>query len=236
MAAAAFVLVLGLLAARTLSKLNLPGRPDVEHWGLADFRDNAYYPTVAFLHGENPYDAATYTPRYPVRYPFPPYAPLTLAIHAPFAVLPFEAAELAYWLVTAALALPLAGLALAACGVRTDAARVIAVAAALLLSRPGHWNLVLGQTAMLLVVATQGVLHYRRTRPGLAALCLAVTTLKPTFGVPLALLVLALGGVRVVLGAAALAGAVSLVVGVRLAAAAGGARARPRASRGCCSR
>src|SRR5262249_18666321 len=167
-AVAAFLLAAGLLAARTVSTLNVPGRPDSERWGLADFRDNAYYPVVALRHGDNPYDAATYTRRYPVRNAFPPYAPLMLALHAPLVMLSLERAELVYWLITVSLALPLVGLALAACGARQDATVFAVVAAAVLLSRPGHWNVLLGQSAILLVVATFGALHWLRARPGLS--------------------------------------------------------------------
>lgn len=224
-AAAALLLAAGILAARTVSKLNVPGHPDVERWGLADFRDNAYYPVVALLHGDNPYDAATYTRRYPVGNPFPPYAPLTLAVHGPLAMLPLEWAELVYWLITALLAFPLAGLALAACGARRDAAILTLMAAVVLLSRPGHWNLVLGQSAMLLAVATFGALHCLRTQPTVSGLLLVVASIKPSFGAPLAVLMTAMGGGRVVLRAAVVAVLVSLVVAVPLAGAAGGVHA-----------
>ena len=224
-AAAAFLLAAGMLAVRTVSKLNVPGHPDPERWGLADFRDNAYYAVVALRHGDNPYDATTYTRRYPVGNPFPPYAPLTLALYAPLAMMPLPWAELVFWVVTALLAVPLVGLALAACGARRDAAVLMVVAAVVLLSRPGHWNLVLGQSAMLLAVATFGALHCLRTRPALSGVLLAVTSIKPTFGAPLAVLVTAMGGGRVVLRAAVIAALASLLVLVPLAAAAGGVQA-----------
>jgi hypothetical protein len=222
---AALLLAAGMLAARTVSKLNVPGHPDPERWGLADFRDNAYYPVVALAHGDNPYDAATYTRRYPVGNSLPPYLPLTLALHAPLAILPLEWAELVHWLFTASLALPLAGLALAVCSARRDPTVLMVMAAVVLLSRPGHWNLVLGQSAMLLAVATFGALHCLHARPALSGVLLVVTSIKPSFGVPLAVLMTAMGGGRVVLPAAVVAVLVSLVVAVPLAEAAGGVQA-----------
>jgi hypothetical protein len=221
-AGSAFLLVTALLAARTVSKLNVPGHPNAEQWGLADFRDNAYYPTVAYLQGDNPYDAPRYVQRYPVRWAFPPYAPLTLGLHMPLALMPFERAQAVYWLLTALLALPLAGLALAACHQRTNAAAVVGIATLVLLSRPGHWNQVLGQSAMALTVATYGALYYLRTRPALAGAFLAVATSKATFGIPLVVLMVAMKGGRSVGVGIVLAACISLVVGVSLASAAGG--------------
>jgi hypothetical protein len=220
-AVSAFLLVTALLAVRTVSKLNVPGHPNAEQWGLADFRDNAYYPTVALLQGENPYDAPSYVQRYPVRHAFPPYSPLTLGLHLPLALMSFERAEVVYWLLTASLALPLAGLALAACRVRMNVAAVAGIATLVLLSRPGHWNQVLGQSAMALTVATYGALHYLRTRSRLAGACLAVATIKLTFGIPLGVLMVAMKGGRAVFVGIVVAACVSLAVAVSLASAAG---------------
>ena len=218
----AFVVVTAVLAVRTVSKLNAPGHPNAEQWGLADFRDNVYFPVVALLRGDDPYDAATYVQRYPVRNAFPPYAPLALGLHAPFALVSFEHAELVYWLGTAFLTLPLAGLALATCGLRPSVAAVVAVATLVLLSRPGHWNLLLGQSAMTLTVATYGALHSLRPRPRLAGACFAVATSKLTFGIPLGILMIAMQGGGAVLVGLVIAAIASLVVAIPLASAAGG--------------
>ena len=221
-AVSAFLLILAVLGARTVSKLSVPGHLTAEQWGLADFRDNLYYPTFALLQGDNPYDAPTYVQRYPVRHAFPPYAPLTLGLHVPFALMSFERAQLVYWVVTALLALPLAGLALAACRVRTSVATVVGIAALVLLSRPGHWNQVLGQSAMVLTVATYGALYYLGARSRLAGACFAVATSKLTFGIPLGVLMIAMQGGQAVLVGLVVAACGSLVVAGSLASAAGG--------------
>src|SRR6185295_15962001 len=95
-----------------------------------------------------------YVRRYPVGHPFAPYLPLALAVHLPIATLPYGAAEVMHFTSTALLTLALASIALAAAGARATVAGVFAIAAALLLSRPGHWNQLLGQPTMELVVAS----------------------------------------------------------------------------------
>jgi hypothetical protein len=65
------------------------------------------------------------------------------------------------------------------------------LAGAILLSRPGHWALLLGQPAILLSVLAYLAFLYGKTRPALAGVALSWTLFKPTYGVPLALLLYA---------------------------------------------
>src|SRR6185295_7635171 len=165
-----------------------------------------------------------YVRRYPVGHPFAPYLPLALAVHLPIATLPYGAAEVMHFTSTALLTLALASIALAAAGARATVAGVFAIAAALLLSRPGHWNQLLGQPTMELVVASGIALLWAGTRPLLAALGLAISTFKPTFGLPLAVLMLVRGDTRTVVLGGALSAAVSLAVVVVLVGLAGSFR------------
>ena len=48
-AAAALLVVLGVLADRAVPRVNRPGHVDPAHWVLQDFRDAVYYPVVSFL-------------------------------------------------------------------------------------------------------------------------------------------------------------------------------------------
>ena len=43
----ALATVLGVLAHRAVTRVNLPGRPTADRWVLQDFRDAVYYPAVA---------------------------------------------------------------------------------------------------------------------------------------------------------------------------------------------
>lgn len=217
-----FVTAVMLLSARTFTKLNVPGSPDDEYWAFADFRDAIYYPVVSFLDGNNPYDAGAYARDYPVGNKFRLYSPLTLLVHLPLGFLPFELAEFVYYLLTVALTLALARLTLSACRAPTTTPYVLGVASCMMLSRPGHWNLLLGQYTVPLVIATYVALRNARTRPALAGIGLAFATIKPTYGAPLAILMLCGRDVRAVLIGLGVAGAGAAIAGGLIVHAAGG--------------
>ncbi len=158
---------------------------------MGDFREAIYYPVRAFTAGDNPYDTFAYIAKYPVDQIFPPYSPLTLLLHLPFGLLPVHAGEIAYFGFTIALTLVLAALALRGSGLRAGLASVLMLASVVLASRPGHWNLLVGQSTLELVLAAYLALYVGRDRPWLAALGLMLATIKPTYGAPVALLMVA---------------------------------------------
>jgi len=221
LALVAFLAVVGVLSARAVSKLNVPGAPNGTDWGLSDFRDAVYYPERAFLDGKDPYDYEHVLRTYPIGNGFPVYSPITFLVHLPFGLLPYRTAELAYFLTTIALTVVLAWLALVLSGVPGGAPRVLAVAAALLASRPGHQNLLLGQTTLPIVIGAYIALHWARTRPWVAAAGLVLSSIKPNWIAPLAVLMLLRRDTRPVLIGAALAGLGALVGLVVLAATPG---------------
>jgi hypothetical protein len=193
-----------VVGGRTLHGLVVPGRPAGDAFGLVDFRDAVYYPVVAFLDGQNPYDPVAYASAYPVGNVFPFYSPLTLLVHLPFGLLPFAPSAAAYFLVTVALLVWLAHVTLRMSGYSSSIAMRFALASALVISQPGQWDLFLGQCAAPIAVATYGALYLARRRPWAAGLCFAVASIKPTTGVPLALLMLVRGDrTAVLLGTAA---------------------------------
>jgi hypothetical protein len=213
-----FAAVVAVLSYRATTKLNIPGNPEApQRWVLADFRDAIYFPIVAFVEGKNPYDAPTYVRTYPVRLAFMPYSPLTLLVHLPFGLVPFRTAEFAYYVFTIALTLTLACLLLSFVGV--DRGGPLGLAALILASRPGHWNLLLGQSTVQCVIGTYLALFFAR-RPWVGGLGLALATLKPTFGLPLAVLLLSRRDIRPVaigIGVAGAASAALLFVLVHMA-------------------
>jgi len=58
----------------------------------ADFRDATYYPIKEFLTGGDPYDPAKMFAHWPVRQEFDLYGPFHLVLHAPLTLLPYRAA------------------------------------------------------------------------------------------------------------------------------------------------
>jgi hypothetical protein len=220
--AAAFFAVAGAIAYRAVERTRVYGHPFLSRWAFCDFRTAVYYPAVAFLAGDNPYDAAAFTRTYPVPVNFPPYSPLTILLHLPFALLPVGAAAVAYFATILGLTLVIAAMALRLGGLAATVPRIFVVGALVLLSRPGQANLTLGQVAATATVACYTALGWSRSRPWLAATGLAVATFKPTFGGPLGLLMLARGDGGVVLRGLALAAAATAWPALTVVARAGG--------------
>lgn len=197
-----FVLVVVVLTLRAAGRINQPGvrypEVDPDAWALRDFRDAIYYPARAMLDGVSPYHAAEYLESYPVGQDFPFYSPLTLLIHLPFAILPFSLSQWVYFGVTIGLTVVLAQVLLMVCRLPRSVGSVFGLAGLILLTRPGHMNLLLGQTTVPLVLCTLLALHLARQRPWAAGMFLAIATFKPTYGVVLLALMGALGHWRAV--------------------------------------
>lgn len=207
---------------RVTQHMNLPGDLVPGRWALVDFRDAVYYPVEFFLDGGNPYDVEEYLATVPAGTPFPPYSPLTLLIHLPFGWLPHIVSQLTYFGLTIVLTPVLALLTLWICGIRPRPGPVIVLATLILLSRPGHWNLMLGQTTVELVIAAYLALYLAHRRPRVSGLALAWSTFKPTFGIPLAILMLAHRSGRAIRFGVVFAAAATLIPTVALLPASGG--------------
>jgi hypothetical protein len=190
LALVAFVVVVAVLSHRAWLRLNVPGHPDGIQWAMQDFRDAIYFPVVAFLGGDNPYDHSTYLRTHPVGQVFAPYAPAVLLLYLPFGLLPFEAAELLYFVLTLALTLVLARMALRLNGLAAGVVPTLVAGTLLLASRPGHQNLLLGQCTAHVVIGCFLALRFGAERPLVGGVGLALALLKPHFGVPLAILML----------------------------------------------
>ncbi len=213
-----FICGVYVVGSRTWHRLVIPGEPGAAAWGMLDFRDAIYYPVVALLDGNNPYDASAYLSTYPVGNVFALYTPMTLLVHLPFGLFPFIPSAVAYFFFSIALMVWLAHVTLRMCGLESSTAAIFALAFAMVISQPGQWNLFLGQCGALVTVAAYGALHLARRRPWFAGLCLSVAAIKPATGVPLALLMLARGErLAVLVGAASavLIGGIPLIPIVR---------------------
>src|SRR5262245_47341907 len=140
--------MVGLLLAGAVAIARVVGwGPDgAGSWSLVDFRTAVYFPVVCFVTGCNPYDATEFVSRFPVK-PFGLYSPLTLVLHLPFALLPLHVAEWLYVGAALLLTVVAAGLALRFATRVVPPRQALIAAALLLLSRPGHSNVVLGQSA-----------------------------------------------------------------------------------------
>ena len=156
--AAVFALAAATVGWRIWAHLDVLTPPYSRQDALVDFRDAVYYPVVEFLAGENPYDRGSVLSRYPVNGTIGLYSPLTLLLHLPFGLLPYRAAELFFVALSFVLVTVLAAAAVRLAGRDADPAVVLGVAAFLVISRPGHWNLFLGQVSLETALATWAAL------------------------------------------------------------------------------
>ena len=193
--------------------------------GRIDFQIAVYYPARAFLDGLDPYDQGPYLARYPVQAPFPPFLPASLLLHAPLALLPVGLSGTVYLCVSLALVVACAWLALTFTERPTRPASVITVAALVLLSRPGRLALRLGQLSFEPILGTYTALQFATRAPWLGGLGLFLASVKPTFGVPLGILMLARRQLRSVVIGVALILIVNSAISVVLIRRAGGLRA-----------
>lgn len=222
LASVAFGLVAALIAFRTIHECNVPGRPDLPFYGMQDFRDTIYYPARAFLAGVDPYDAVRFKDTYPIVGTLGPWAPAVLWLFVPFAMLSLPQAEIVFFLLNLALVPLVATLILRLCHVRQPTVVAsLGLGAVLLATRQGHSTLFLGQNTLWLLVGVFAALYHARSRPWIAGLALALAATKPTFGVPLAILMLGRAEWRPVAIGSGILGVLSVPVVVRLVQNAG---------------
>ena len=203
-----------------------------------DFRDAIYYPVVALRDHINPYDADTYFRRYPVGQEFPLYTPVHLLLHLPllaFSLTTARAIDLGWNLL---LVLGLAATALRLAGHRLALASVFGLGVLVLLSDPGKFDLRTGQPTLIIVISAYLAWWARAPDPEreqtatatatatvpifVGVIALAIVWSKPTFAIPLTVLLLVRGQRRVALLGTALGAALSAVVLPWLIDAAGG--------------
>jgi hypothetical protein len=190
-------------------------------WVMNDFESVIYYPAKAFVEGHNPYDNEQYLARYPSPGGFYVYPPIILLLGWPWGALPLSwavALKVAFSLILTGV-LAFASLRLA--GARGRMPAVLFVAALILLSRPGQWNLLLGQVTLPVVLATYAALVLGDRRTWAAGCALAIALVKPNFGLPLAVAMLALRQGKAVAAGTALMLALNLPLVAVLANRAG---------------
>ncbi len=228
----ALALASARVATLTLIGLPHPGDPTtgpaLER--MQDFRDATYYPIREFWRsGGMPYDPQRMFEHWPVIQEFDLYLPAHLLIHSPLAVPDYRIGAALMLGLNGALVVLLARWAVvwarAGAGLPATAWAWAWpwLAAALLFGQVGKAQLYLGQINPLVALGTAGALGWRN-RPVLAAVCLAISWLKPQFGLPLTLLLLVTGRRRTALLGTAVAAVASLPVVAVLVGRAGGFR------------
>ena len=173
---------------------------DFSKSGMNDFHNGAYFPSKAFANRINPY-ASDVCDHYPMSRSVPPYSPVVFILYHPFIWLDLPAADIAFF----AFNLLLIG-GLTWCTVETIGRlvkpnsrcllnwfsdnRLAAIWAfgLIMLSRPGHITMFTGYFTVQLVIGTLMSLHYSRSKPWLAGIGMLLASGKPTYIIPLAIL------------------------------------------------
>ncbi len=211
-----FVIAVGLSALRIRSVLHVPPADPEFTSGLTDFHSTVYFPALAFRQGFNPY-SREYTEHFPAAQ-LAPYSPAMFWLWAPFSLLPLEVANVAYFGLTCALVIALAASVLAVCRVPLTIVNVFGLATLILISRPGYANMLGGQITLLPVLGALWALELSRRRPVLGGLALALTTLKPTFAIPMIWLMCCRRDFRTVFAGVLIGGIAALIGFVPLVA------------------
>ena len=203
----------------------LPGSPHLPHsvqrrilrHGHIDFHHGVYFPARGYREGYNPSSNA-YVNAYPLRRPMALYSPAAPLVFLPLGCLTLPAGDILYFGINALLTGTAAYAALRISGIAVSPASLLALTAAIIVSRPGHINLALGQITLPLVLGSWAALEWGARRPGRAALGLCVAALKPTFGIPLLWLTFCRGNRRAALWGGLLSASIAaLAAGIEVA-------------------
>lgn len=211
------IVVVSLIAFRTVDRYQRPGKFDHANQGFCDFHNGVYFPSAAWSLRISPY-GEDYARSFPVERPIPLFTPTTLLLHWPLAWLPLELSELVWYLMLEA-ELVLIGL-LSVVVARWPARwwLVLGVAVFLAASRSGYGTLFTGYFSFEIILGTLlAIFAGHRTKLGGFGFFLA--GLKPTTGIPLAIMMLARGHWRALAaGVAGLAVTSAIVLGWLLTA------------------
>lgn len=193
---------IGLIAVtgyRTYRSYAQPSRTfDWESRGLSDFHNGTYFPTKAFRNQINPYSNQA-VEEYTMSRPAPPFSPTVFILHLPFSYFDLYVADVLFFAYNVFLLF-----ALAYCSIRmaTDEVKIgvlLFVFNLLLVSRPGHITLFTGYFTLELALGSVLALHFGKSRPVLAGLGMLLALGKPTYIVPLIILMLCRRNVKAVL-------------------------------------
>ena len=164
---------------------------DWEARGMSDFY-TLYYYSKAFSAGVNPYSTDVIErEEYIVPRNAAPFSPFAFLPDIPLTWLPLEIASVVYFIFSWLLIAVLAWCCLWMSRVRFDWVLWIWIFGFLVFSRPGHITLFTGYFTLQLVLGTMVALHYSKSKPWLAGIGFLLASVKPTYGIPLTLLMLA---------------------------------------------
>jgi len=194
-----FGLAVFVCAYRIWNRYHIPVKgSEFIQFAHCDFHNLLYFPGRATLEGINPY-SARYADAYLVNRALPPYSPALLFVAAPFGLLPIHLADILWMLINIGLTILFSHQSLRFAKLPHGSGATLFAAGLLLLSRPGHMNLVLGQVTCILLCSSLGALQLSKTHSVIAGILLAIAMIKPTYGIPLIIVLFFIGAWKTVL-------------------------------------
>ncbi len=206
-----FLVIAMLVAIHKRIEVNyhMPHGTEQGRFGYVDFHNGIYWPAHALASRISPY-GAEYLTAYPVERSVPFYWPTTFWIHMPLALLPLPSAELVYFLLMIAMVCGLGLIALQAADIPYSVGWLALIVVAILASRSGYGTMFSGYFTFELALATLLALRCG-DRPWLGGTLFAIAASKPTYGIPLAVMMIARGHGRAVAVGAGLSLATGLL-------------------------
>ncbi len=198
----AVVTLIGLTARRVHQNYSVPAKEfDWSTRGHSDFHNGVYFPSIAFREQVNPYSLSVMD-QYTVAAPSRACPPVTFMIHLPFGLVDLKIADIAFFVFNVGMLIGLAFIAVQFCHHRHHGSEQsdsrhfpwltwLTVCTVLLVSRPGHVTLFTGYYTLELVLGTVFALHFAKKRPWLSAVGVLVASSKPTYVLPLIVLMIA---------------------------------------------
>ncbi len=195
------VLITGVAATgyRTYRQYSMPsGEFDWMNRGHSDFHNGAYFPSLAFREGVNPYSSAA-VDRYLLTRSSPIYSPVVFIWHLPFSYMGLYEADIAFFVFNTAMIGLLAWMGIRMSGHRVRWGIWLMLSAILVYSRPGHVTLFTGYFTAELVIGTVIALHFASTRPFASGCGMLLASGKPTYILPLIVLMVCRRNYRAVI-------------------------------------
>lgn len=185
-------LVVGVAATgyRTYRQYSMPSDQfDWTNRGHSDFHNGAYFLSLAFREGVNPYSNEM-GDRYLIARSSPIYSPVVFVWHLPFSFLGLYEADVLFFLCNTAMLGLLAWMGIYMSNQKFRWGIWISFFTVLVYSRPGHVTLFTGYFTAELVIGSIVALHFGATRPFLSGVGMLLASGKPTYVLPLIVMML----------------------------------------------
>lgn len=186
---AVLFLLLGVVFAfgRAYSNYSVPKAEfDWSARGLSDFHSMYTY-TKAFRRGLSPYESHD-TEDLVMSRPSAPFSPLIFFIMWPLSLLPMQVADVLLCIANLAMIGWIARQVFSYAGVKIDRGWWLAIFGFLVFSRAGHITLYTGYFTPLLAIGTLMAFEYGKKNPWLSGIGILLASVKPTYVVPLLIL------------------------------------------------